>query len=140
MPHVSAHHGTSTSERTAPEVEPIHRAISVERILGFVIVWSPAGSDYLGAWLPVREGKWIFGRGPARAADAHPRLPLQCQRPGVNVPLPPLECAALSRTQIVFERKGPREIALARMGRCRVRVNGHDVDDAIVRDGDVIEI
>jgi two-component system response regulator HydG len=110
-------------------------------VLGLVILWCPLEPKRVGAWLPVRDGKWIFGRGLSLAEDTHPRLPLFLQRPGVNVGLPPLGGHSLSRVQFVCHAEGAAVLHLENVGRCGLVVNGRDaIEKKPIHPGDVIEI
>jgi len=128
------------SDSTIPESNRRGERELASPALGLVVLWCPPHPDRVGAWLPVMNGSWILGRGPAQATDAHPRLPLLRQRPGANVTLSPFELAAVSRVQLVVERRGVGELELRNAGRCRLGVNGHDATTAIVQPGDVVEI
>jgi DNA-binding NtrC family response regulator len=116
-------------------------APSPESLIGFVVVWSSSDVEQLGGWLPVREGTWIFGRGAALADDAHPRLQILRQRPGVNLGVSPFRNASLSRVQLLCSRAGSEPaLDLDNVGRCSLSVNGREVKRARVRADDVVEL
>jgi DNA-binding NtrC family response regulator len=131
---------STTGHSTVPEIETSGGEREPSRVLGLVIIWCPTLPNDVGAWLPIQEGTWLFGRGPARATDQHPRLPIFRQRPGANVQLPPLDCAGLSRAQATFTRRDAFSLELTRLGRCRISVNGHDIENATLLAGDVVEM
>jgi two-component system nitrogen regulation response regulator GlnG/two-component system response regulator HydG len=128
------------SQSTIPEAASHPGEGAGEPQFGFVVLWCPAEPDRVGAWLPIQRGVWILGRGGALATDAHPRLPIVRQRPGRNVIVPPFECAALSRVQVLVTRDTSAEVRIERTGRCRISVDGQEQDEALVREGAVVQV
>jgi two-component system nitrogen regulation response regulator GlnG/two-component system response regulator HydG len=137
---VTERQASSTSEATLPERAESAVISRDASELGVVVAWCASRADAVGAWAPLRAGKWIFGRGLAREDDANPRLRLQRQRPGSDVPIPPLDSPSLSRTQLVFENRSSGAIVVQNVGRCNVLVNGVEAAESLLNEGDVIDI
>jgi two-component system nitrogen regulation response regulator GlnG/two-component system response regulator HydG len=112
--------------------------------MGLVVLWADEEPEYVGAWLPVGSengsGPRVFGRGPARADDQHPRLSLLRQRPIQNELLPPMSSAALSRAQLELRAAGPGVLEVVNVGRRPLFVNGARTDRQEIRPGDILEI
>ena len=111
---------------------------------GLVVLWSMDEPACVGAWLPVSPSPaaraHVFGRGPSRQDDEHPRLLAYRQRPDGNHSLEPLQSQSLSRSQLLVQAALPELLELVNVGRRRLLVNGTEVERAQVRPGDVIEI
>lgn len=128
-------------DSTIPESAlPSGRHGVTERTLGLVVIACRESIEHLGAWLPVRAGSWLWGRGHARAEDSDPRVPVFRQRPGANVSLPPFEIPSVSRVQLLLRRANESQIELKNVGRCSTRVNGLETSECRLHAGDVLEV
>jgi len=93
-------------------------------------------SDGVGE-LALFDGRppWIVGRASLDFAATE----FQRQRPRASVMTGALGDDTVSRRQIDVEREG-EGLALKNVGQARMRVNGRETDDAIVHDGDLVEL
>lgn len=143
---------SATIERAMPEadVDDLETETETDRArstsgapadLGFVVLFSSQGSEHVGAWLPVPEGKGgLLGRGEPRESDELPRLRPVRQRPGQMTPVSPFMQRALSRSQLLLKRRGSEILLVENVGRCRISVNGAEVAQTTVGPGDLIEL
>src|SRR5262245_23789542 len=84
-----------------------------------------------GAPAPLR----IFGRGPARPADAHPRLLLTRDRPGAADATEPLDSPRLSREQLALRVRDDQVIDVTNLGQAPMRIDGDEVASGTLRVG-----
>ena len=138
----------SYDEETAPEaddaVSGVARLSLREPEMGFIVAWANEDPEHIGAWLPVKSKESValrvFGRGPARADDEHPRLAVLRQRPGSNELLPPMGAVALSRVQLRVRPLSPSVLEVENVGQRSLLVNGVRADRHEAKAGDVLEI
>jgi two-component system nitrogen regulation response regulator GlnG/two-component system response regulator HydG len=109
--------------------------------LCLVIAWSLAEPWRIGqvSFLSSRQATWILGRGSGEDSNAEARCSFSHQRPGGVGSAPPLEGRGLSRRHLAI-RPGPGTLAVERIGRAAVRVNGAAIESATVAPGDVLAI
>lgn len=102
------------------------------------LAWSLDEPHRVGEVFPI-TGPLSLGRGTALADDPAPRGTFFRSRPGAATPCPPVGNARISRLHLVMEPEGDG-IRVRSLGRAPMRVNGVTMSDAIVREGDVLEI
>ena len=123
---------TVPSTRRAPPVA----ALVKPPVPTFVIVWSADEPHRVGEAAPLYDdGPWSMGR----SADATSDVVFVRQRPSSAIVTGPLEGKSISRKQLALERVAGG-VRVRNIGRATLRVNGDVVDDALVRDGDVVEL
>ena len=119
------------------------RAVTEEmaELSALVIAWSLEEPHRVGevGLLPDEVGPQIIGRGPGQEGDAHGRVMFCRQRPAHLDPTGPLTSRRISRSQLEVTPTASG-LEVARVGRCPLLHNGHEVDRALVRPGDVIEL
>jgi two-component system nitrogen regulation response regulator GlnG/two-component system response regulator HydG len=103
------------------------------------IAWSLAEPDRIGeVALPPPLGKSaVLGRGDRANDDRDERIVFRPLRPGGSPALAPLAAPGLSRRQLVVSASGGG-LALEKVGRVAMRVNGRAIDRAVVHTGDVV--
>ena len=106
-----------------------------------VIVWSLEEPHRVGelGLLPDGGGPQVIGRGKGGGADARGRMMFCRQRPAHLDPTGPLTSRRISRDQLEVTPTG-EGLEVKRIGRCPLLHNGTEVDRALVRVGDVIEL
>ena len=106
--------------------------------LALVIAWSAAEPWRTGEvalfGMEAREA-FTLGRGDGDG----PRVVFHRQRPGVLEARPGLEGAAISRKQLEVRLRAGG-LSIERVGRCPMRVNGTDLDRALLAPGDVVHL
>ncbi len=117
------------SERPPSERQDLRPAL--------VVVWSEQEPERLGEALLVDRAPVYFGR-ESEAAEARARLVRQ--RPGMNQATPPLTNPFLSRRQLKLRQTEDGGIALESLGKRSLTVNGKELESAVVRPGDVVEL
>ena len=102
-----------------------------------VMVWSAEEPWRVGEVAQLFDGgPWFLGR----HADAIDELTFVRQRPHDAVITGPLSGKSISRKQLAFERV-PSGTRVRNVGtKKKLRVNGKPAEEAVVRDGDVVEI
>ncbi|MES1188019.1 MAG: sigma 54-interacting transcriptional regulator [Myxococcales bacterium] len=126
---------------TEPEADPRPRLSGTPSDLGFVVLFSSEGSEHLGAWIPVPEGRAnLLGRGAPREGDEVSKLEPVRQRPGDARRVPPFSQPALSRAQLLVKRLGSEMLLIENVGRCRVAVNGVETRQTTLGPGDLVEV
>jgi DNA-binding NtrC family response regulator len=135
-------HGADVNDlETEPEADPRPGASTMPSDLGFVVLFSSEGSEHVGAWLPVPEGRAnVLGRGAPREGDEVSKLEPVRQRPGAASSVPPFSQPALSRAQLLAKRLGSEMLLIENVGRCRVVVNGVETRQTTVGPGDLVEL
>lgn len=115
-----------------------HRDEALRQSPGLALVWSAEEPHRVGEVArPETSGELVLGRG---VGAGEPRLQWLRQRPGADLPQPPLEARRLSRSQLSVAWSGPDRLSLRRLGRAAVRVDGQVVDEAVVREGQLVEV
>ena len=106
-----------------------------DSVLALAIAWSsdPERTGEVALFPRDDRETRVLGRGETEG----PRVIFHRQRPGSITAEKPLEGAALSRRQLTF-RVRPEGLHVERVGRCPMRVNGNELDRALVVPGDVV--
>ena len=107
-------------------------------VTALVIAWCAAEPDRVGEIAIIAEGGTAqeLGRGPGENPSEQ-RVRFYRQRPASMIEGPPLISPGLSRRQLLLIPT-PAGVRIDRIGKCALEVNGHRVDAAEVRPGDVI--
>ncbi len=125
---------------TAPvSSDPLSRPPgAIGQVHTLVIAWSAEEPGRVGeiAVLPRREAQ-VLGRGDDEPDE--PRVRFFRQRPGVFAPTPPLASAGLSRRQLSLTVQDDG-LAVERIGRCPLKVNGAACDGALMKLGDTLHL
>jgi DNA-binding NtrC family response regulator len=109
--------------------------------LGFLLAWSqvePWRAGEVGL-APVLGRPGVVGRGDAREDDEGERITWQRLRPGSIETRPALSAAAISR-QHLWLRQQTDGLEVRCVGRLPMTVNEHDVTQAMLRPGDLLQI
>lgn len=122
---------TEGTQQRQPAAEPL--------LWRLVIAASPdVGSIGFTASLPREGTPRLLGRGPRREEDPANRLEFGPQRPvGPTAPGGPLQVQALSRAQAIL-RPGPSGVGLEVLGRTPTYINGVELTEGRLKDGDVL--
>jgi two-component system nitrogen regulation response regulator GlnG/two-component system response regulator HydG len=125
----------NTTVPSANDVAATLRGVT-ESAPALVIVWS-AKEPHRAGEIAIFDGKgpWALGRGSLDSAVAE----FQRQRPRASVMTGALGDDTVSRKQIVIDREG-EGLALHNVGQARMRAAGRETNDAIVHDGDLVEL
>jgi two-component system nitrogen regulation response regulator GlnG/two-component system response regulator HydG len=130
----------SGGETTAPLApRPGAAAARAERVTpALVILWSRAEPGRAGELALLEPGsELLLGRGEARPEDPCARLRFGAQRPGAFTPTGPLGGARLSRAQLLI-RADDEAIAVERIGKRDLFLDGSPVDRGVARPGDTL--
>lgn len=103
------------------------------RIWTLVLAWVRDEPDRVGQSARL-TGTHVLGRG-----EGAPRLAFAWDRPDRRRRAPPLACAALSREQLHLSVEGDR-VRVRNEGRRGLLVNGATAAEALLREGDVVEV
>ncbi len=143
MPHRSPHDSTlrdSSIHREPPGSEGAGPALN---LLALALVWSRDEPARLGEvlTLPLGAVDFPFTIGRAVESDDDGAQPLMFQqlRPASRVDTGPLRDARVSRRQLRVRLREDGALLVERLGSTPLRINGHEVAEAIVSPGDVIE-
>ncbi|MBL8608909.1 MAG: sigma-54-dependent Fis family transcriptional regulator [Myxococcales bacterium] len=109
----------------APEASP-----------ALVVAWSAEEPQRIGEAALPTAARTVLGRGDASSGEHLLFGPL---RPGPPLPASPLQSPAISRRQLVVTARGDH-LAIERVGKLELSVNGRRVDAATVRVGDVVAL
>ncbi len=85
-------------------------------------------------------GASVLGRGPATEDDTIPRVAFMRQRPGEQLPQPPLGGSRISRKQLELRPVDDGRIEIVSTGRVPLLVKGVEVKRCTVRAGDVVTL
>jgi two-component system response regulator HydG len=81
-----------------------------------------------------------FGRGGSQPSDPHPRVQLVRDRPWGPEATEPLAVEQLSRVQLFLGARGTEAVQVKNIGQAKLRYGGNQVDEALVKPGETIEI
>lgn len=107
--------------------------------MSFVLAWSAHEPERLGEVARV-HGPAILGRGGPRPEDTHERLAFVRERPSGTMPCPPIGERGISREQLRVEPSDGNALSLTSVGAASMKVNGRRCEQAVVHDGDVVEL
>jgi two-component system nitrogen regulation response regulator GlnG/two-component system response regulator HydG len=117
-------------------------AAPAEEASALVVLWSRDEPARAGEALIVPAGAsaapWIFGRGEASPFERRV-FPAQ-QRPGGSGPASAVECPRISRAQLRLTAGAGGELLVENAGRCPLVFQGREVEHALLRPGDVVEL
>jgi two-component system nitrogen regulation response regulator GlnG/two-component system response regulator HydG len=127
---------STTTIVTDSERVPSHGASA--EVTCLVIAWCAAEPDRVGEIAIIAEGGTAqeLGRGPGEDPSTS-RVRFYRQRPASMIEGPPLVSPGLSRKQLLLIPM-PGGARIDRIGMCALEVNGHRVDAAEIKPGDVI--
>jgi DNA-binding NtrC family response regulator len=132
--------------KTQPESLSVsgNGAASPPRMLALVLVWCREAPQRIGELLqppPGSPGPFrVFGRGPSRALDSHPRLLLVRDRPGPAETTDPLDSPRLSREQLLLRVRNEQLIDVTNFGQAAMRIDGNDVASGTLRVGSTLQV
>jgi DNA-binding NtrC family response regulator len=109
------------------------------RCLHLVLAWSLDEPERLGETIALSR-RQCFGRGEPLADDPAPRALPHRMRPGANVPGAPVRNARIARLQLLLEPAGADAARIRSLGKAVLRVNGRATTEAVVQEGDVLEL
>lgn len=112
---------------------------AARRVPQLVLVWSFDEPERIGEALVV-EGPCCVGRGGPLDDDPEPRVRPARLRPTGVMPRPWLANARISRLQLVLRPTGEDRLGFRSVGRCVARLNGVELKDGELREGDVLEL
>ncbi|MFO0665382.1 MAG: sigma 54-interacting transcriptional regulator [Polyangiaceae bacterium] len=130
------------SEHTASEFDlPWERRSKRQAVAlwHLALAWSLDEPERVGEVFPV-AGPISLGRGTPLADDPAPRGTFFRVRPGMSAPCPPVANARISRLQLLLQPEGSDGIRVRSVGRAPMRINGATMSEALVSEGDVVEI
>src|SRR6185503_9605481 len=121
--------------RSSSGTEPSGQLLAEPPVTTLVIAWCQEEPLRVGELAIVApETELVLGRG---APDSEPRMLFFRPRPGRLEPVRPLSSRGLSRRQLVLRANGER-IAVRRVGRCPMRINGVECDEGSITWGDTL--
>jgi two-component system nitrogen regulation response regulator GlnG/two-component system response regulator HydG len=113
-------------------------------MLALVLVWCRESPQRIGELLqppPGSPGPFrIFGRGPSRALDSHPRLLLVRDRPGAAEATDPLDSPRLSREHLLLQVRNEQAIDVTNLGQAVMRIDGNEVASGTLRVGSTLQV
>ncbi len=127
---------SAAPERELPWERPGRRAAPL--IPHLVLVWSLDEPDRIGEAIPIGRRSSV-GRGEPLAEDPAPRVMPQRMRPAVTESRAPIANARIGRIHLLLEPEN-EGVRIHCDGRAPMRVNGRSQQEALVRDGDVVEL
>jgi transcriptional regulator with AAA-type ATPase domain len=102
-----------------------------------LVAWADKDAERVGEVLPVERQAAFFGRD---SEVAEPRALLFRQRPGVNEKTPVLRNPFLSRRHLELKLAGDEGISITCRGKRPLLVKGGEVEHALVRPGELVEL
>src|SRR5687768_14722677 len=134
--------GETTGASTIPEADLPWRTRgggSGPPIPHLVIMWSLEEPERIGEAIPVTE-RCVLGRGGKRDNDPAPRAQLFRQRPGVSLPMHPLESSRISRVQLDITPRKDGRLEIKNVGQVALLADGEPVDTCVVSAGSTVAI
>ena len=128
---------SAAPEQTLPWERPSRRA--APSIPHLVLVWSLDEPERIGEAIPV-GGPSSVGRGEPLVEDPAPRVMPRRMRPASTEARAPIANARIARLHLLVEPESGEAIRIRCLGRAPMRINGQSRPDAVVREGDVVEL
>jgi len=127
---------STTTLVTDSERVPSHGPAS--EVTALVIAWCAAEPERVGEIAIIEDGGTAqeLGRGPGED-PSEPRVRFYRQRPASIVETSPLVSPGISRRQLLMIPM-PAGARIDRIGKCPLEINGHRVDAAEIKPGDVL--
>ena len=111
--------------------------------LALVLVWSREEPERIGEVITMprraRGSSFVIGRTAERGEDGATPLMLSRLRPFERQVTGPFRASRVSRRQLTVKVEDADTLYIENVGRGLIRVNGHQLDKATVRAGDLIE-
>ncbi len=121
---------------------PRRRGLAAQgRIAALALVWSADEPERVGevACLPPGvDGPFTLGRAVEPGADGALPLVLTRLRPFERTVTGALRSARVSRCQLRITALAEGELLVEQIGRGKLQINGHDIERAVVRPGDLV--
>lgn len=132
-----------TLDATQIGADRLPKAGSDTTNVGLLIVWSRDEPWRVGeVVLTPRRARHprVFGRGASDVGAGQERVLPTRQRPGVNEPGEPVAARRISRTQLRLQNLKAGKLMVENIGRCELRFRGEAVAQAVVGEGDLLEL